>query len=154
MRSKATRQWVSAFALVALSLGCSEGVTLPPRSCGITVQVRVAIGDVELGNATLLESEVLWDGAVVGRDSASQSVPIQVLEGFVTGVESGSHTVGIRVVRQTVSPSIYIIYLGQVGARCSDGGFQQINIESIAPQALSTGQLITIPVTIARFLPL
>src|SRR6185503_19947256 len=94
------RSWSFMPILFGLALSC----TTPPPPPDFIVAVVAGIADDDL-TLTLQEAEVLWDGIVIGRASSQQAEFALTPGGSVQGVAAGVHTVGVRVVRQTASPS-------------------------------------------------
>lgn len=95
---------------------------------------------------TLLQIEVLWDGKVIGSKEATTG-QFLLVGGGTTSSSPGDHTVGIRVVRQTVASAVYEI-TGTVNSATITTGEQQ-NID-LGPtqQIFTSGQLVTFAVTL------
>jgi hypothetical protein len=139
-RTRYLRNWAPAIAILLTVAGCGG-----PTNPGLLVAVAGSVTSQGL-TATLLQIEVVWDGKVVGSEQAATG-QFALIGGGSTSASPGNHTVGIRVVRQTVASDAYEI-TGRVNStNVTTGAIQDVDLGPKL-QILSSGQLVTFSVTL------
>jgi hypothetical protein len=100
----------SLAALLAglLALGCSGGGNGPTTSSGFEIVIVAALTNTAQA-PTIIEAQLLFDGAVV-QDPGTESNPVATLLFTPTGfATTGPHTFALQIVTQTTSPNSYTV---------------------------------------------
>lgn len=99
----------SLAALLAglLALGC-QGGSSPTSSSGFQIVILAALANSAQA-PTIVEAQLLFDGAVV-EDPGTESNPVASILFTPTGfTTSGPHTFQLQIVSQTTSPNSYTV---------------------------------------------
>ena len=134
------RKWAHAVAMLLTVAGCGG-----PTSSELGVAVVGSVSGLDL-TTTLLEIEVLWDGKVIVTEEAATG-QWALIGGGPTSASPGKHTVGIRVVRQTITSAAYEIRGTVNSTNVTTGAVQEVQLGP-KQQILSSGQMVTFDVTL------
>ena len=129
--------WAGVLLLVGSSAGCRDAGPVAAADGDLLVTIDYTLTSVD---SALVASEMLWNGAVIHRDSCTGRGTQS--SGVIPGVKTGANTFAIRIANQRASPSRYSA-TGLITASRAGGTRRTYPID-FSGQLLSTGQLITI----------
>lgn len=138
--SRNIRKWAGAVVMLLTVAGCGG-----PTSSELGVAVVGSVNSQGL-TTTLLQIEVLWDGKVIVSEEATTG-QWALIGGGATSSSPGKHTVGIRVVRQTIASAAYEITGTVNSTNVTTGAVQEVHLGP-TPQILSSGQIVKFDVTL------
>ena len=103
---------VALAAVALLLLGCSKNdITGPNGPAAGSLSIGVAGGFINANRSgTILEFQAMLDGVPIQDTSYTPATNVAELDGNPHSISRGSHTLTLKVGRQTASPNTYSTY--------------------------------------------
>jgi hypothetical protein len=122
----------------------------PPGLAGTwaMVAVTVALSVADITRPTLLRAQLEFDGKVIAVSSSDTPTVVAVLVGTAYNVPAGTHTIAVRVVAQTASPSLYDAMQVSVDASHQSGALARFTLPDRRRQLVPTGGAIVYSVAL------
>ncbi|HEX6051616.1 MAG TPA: hypothetical protein VFZ21_20255 [Gemmatimonadaceae bacterium] len=110
---------------------------------GFGVGGSIALAEpIPRATGPIQEAHLLLDGRVVARREVSPGASMLILD-FEERVESGRHTVAVRIVRQTVNPGTYRVLGGVAVVRIGSNSSQTFQFPD-EEHHLRTGDMLSL----------
>lgn len=133
----------ATLAMLGVLLGCNKSPTEPESSN----QFGVVGGFQCLDGARIQQFQLLLDdGAVIQDVSFSPATNVVTVNGQKRGVPAGSHTLSLKIVRQSVSPSRYYAFVSVLVLDSMGRTTNEITLPD-QTKPLATGESISYTVT-------
>lgn len=137
------------FAALTGIAGCGNSDATGSGNGGGTPTTYASVGIVLTNSAeqsTLGRAQLLWDGKVIADVTTTPPGDGVALEGEING-SSGAHTMTLKIVSQTSSPTLYDVY-GSAGVEnLQTGETQSVTIGDGSAVSMATGQSVNYTVT-------